>query len=184
MSVCESEGGNRLRRAGGFLYAYTRRKKTADFCAFFFKKICAIEKFYIPLRSVFPEYKRRVDDHLNISSVLAFSEQQDALIAAQQQVTQRVMDNNQMLRDALKKELSVAEHYKQLYEAERAKNKALEARVEQLEARPLSVAGDYIETQRINKYIASYKPTKRTKLRSSANDLTLPLWDNNSAISM
>jgi len=95
-----------------------------------------------------------------------------------------VMDNNQMLRDALKKELSVAEHYKQLYEAERAKNKALEARVEQLEARPLSVAGDYIETQRINKYIASYKPAKRTKLRSSANDLTLPLWDNNSAISM
>lgn len=119
-----------------------------------------------------------MDDNLNISSVLAFSEQQDALIAAQQEVTQRVMDNNHMLREALKEELSITEHYKQLYEAERAKNKALEARVEQLEARPLNVAGDYVETQRINKYFASYKPTKRTKLNSS-NDLTLPLWDSN-----
>ena len=108
--------------------------------------------------------------------MLAFSEQQDALIAAQQQVTQRVMDNNHMLRNALKEEQSVAEHYKQLYEAERAKNKALEARVNQLESRPISVSGNYVETQQINKYIASYKPNKRTKLRSLSNDLTLPLW--------
>lgn len=118
-----------------------------------------------------------MDDNLNISSVLAFSEQQDALIAAQQQVTQRVMDNNHMLREALKEEQSVAEHYKQLYEAEQAKNKALEARVERLESRPMNVAGDYVETQRINKYFASYKPTKRTKLNPSY-DLTLPLWES------
>lgn len=64
-----------------------------------------------------------MDDHLNISSVLAFSEQQEALIAAQQQVTQRVMDNNKILRDSLQQEHDEAERYKQLYEAELAKNK-------------------------------------------------------------
>ena len=136
------------------------------------------------MQSVSPKYEKHVDDHLNISSVLAFSEQQDALIAAQQQVTQRVMDNNQMLRDALKEEQSVAEHYKQLYEAERAKNEALETRVAQLESRPISVVGDYVENQRINKYIASYKTNKRTKLRNQSNDPILPLWESNSAISM
>ena len=134
------------------------------------------------MQSVFPKNEKHVDDHLNISSVLAFSEQQDALIAAQQEVTQRVMDNNQMLRDALKEELSIAEHYKQLYEAERAKNKALKERVDQLEARPMNVAGDYIEKQRIDKYIVSNKPSRRPKLKNPSNDLTLPLWEN--ALSM
>ena len=144
----------------------------------FTKKFAYIRKkqyFCNPFSQV---HEKHVDDHLNIASVLAFSEQQDALIAAQQQVTQRVMDNNHMLRNALKEEQSVAEHYKQLYEAERAKNKALEARVNQLESRPISVSGNYVETQQINKYIASYKPNKRTKLRSLSNDLTLPLWTN------
>lgn len=124
-----------------------------------------------------------MDDHLNISSVLAFSEQQDALIAAQQQVTQRVMDNNQLLRKALRQELDEAEHYKALYEAEKARNAQLKAENEALNARPTHVEGDYIETQRINKYIAAYKPTKRPKLNNSSNDLTLPLWES-SATSM
>ena len=109
--------------------------------------------------------------------MLAFSEQQEALIAAQQQVTQRVMDNNQLLREALQQELKRAERLQQLLEAEQAKNKALQARIEQLEARPIRVAGDYVETQRIHKYIAMNKPAKRTKLTSS-KDLTLPLWDS------
>ena len=131
------------------------------------------------MQPVSPKHEKHVDDHLNISSVLAFSEQQEALIAAQQQVTQRVMDNNQMLRETLKKEHARAEHLQQLLEAERAKNQLLEKRVEQLEARPISVAGDYVETQRISKYIASYKPTKRTKLQNQSNDPVLPLWENN-----
>ena len=119
-----------------------------------------------------------MDDHLNISSVLAFSEQQESLIAAQQQVTQRVMDNNKILRDALRQEHNDAERYKQLYEAEKAKNKQLADRVSQLESRPISVAGDYVEKQHIDRYIASYQPTKRTKLKSRTNDPTLPLWTN------
>ena len=131
------------------------------------------------MQPVSPKHEKHVDDHLNISSVLAFSEQQEALIAAQQQVTQRVMDNNQMLRETLKKEHARAEHLQQLLEAERAKNQLLEKRVEQLEARPISVAGDYVETQRISKYIASYKPTKRIKLQNQSNDPVLPLWENN-----
>ena len=53
---------------------------------------CTIQKFVVPLQSVSPKNEKHVDDNLNISSVLAFSEQQDALIAAQQQVTQRVME--------------------------------------------------------------------------------------------
>ena len=119
-----------------------------------------------------------MDDHLNISSVLAFSEQQDALIAAQQQVTQRVMDNNHMLRNALKEEHARAEQLQKLLEAERAKNEAVQARVVQLESRPMNIGGDYVETQKINKYFASYKPAKRAKLNSS-NDPILPLWESN-----
>ena len=131
------------------------------------------------IAAVSPKHEKHVDDHLNISSVLAFSEQQEALIAAQQQVTQRVMDNNKMLRESLQKEHDRAEHLQQLLEAEKAKNRTLQARVDQLEARPISVAGDYVERQSIDKYIATYKPIKRTRLKNPSNDLTLPLWDSN-----
>ena len=120
-----------------------------------------------------------MDDHLNISSVLAFSEQQESLIAAQQQVTQRVMDNNKILRDALQKECDEGNRYKQLYEAERAKNKQLEERIKQLESRPYNVLGDYVEKQTIERYIG-YRPlNKRNKLKNNPSDPTLPLWDNN-----
>jgi len=118
-----------------------------------------------------------VDDHLNISSVLAFSERQDALIAAQQQVTQEVIHNNQILRKALHQENTRAEHLQQLLEAEQAKNAALMARIEQLESRPIQVNGDYVERQQIGKYIAPFKSAKRNKLNLS-NDPILPLWDN------
>ena len=123
-----------------------------------------------------------MDDNLNISSVLAFSEQQEALIAAQQEVTQRVMDNNKLLRKALRQEHERAENLEQLLAEERAKTQALEARIAKLEARPIQVAGDYVESQRINKYIAAGY-SKRTKLKTSSNEQTLPLWENN-ALSM
>ena len=130
------------------------------------------------MQPVSPKYEKHVDDHLNISSLLAFSEQQDALIAAQQEVTQRVIDNKQMLRDALRQEHARAEQLQRLLEQEQAKNAVLQTRVDQLESRPISVAGDYVETQRINKYIASHKPSKRTGITRPSNDLTLPLWDS------
>lgn len=123
-------------------------------------------------------HEKHVDDHLNISSVLAFSQQQDALIAAQQQVTQRVMDNNQMLREALQQEHDRAESLQEQLKKEQAKNAELQARVDQLESRPISVSGDYVETQRISTYIASYKPNKR-RLKKPSNDPLLPLWENN-----
>lgn len=123
-------------------------------------------------------HEKHVDDHLNISSVLAFSQQQDALIAAQQQVTQRVMDNNQMLREALQQEHDRAESLQEQLKKEQAKNAELQARVDQLESRPISVSGDYVETQRISKYIASYKPNKQ-RLKKPSNDPILPLWENN-----
>lgn len=128
-----------------------------------------------------------MDDHLNISSVLAFSEQQESLIAAQQQVTQRVMDNNKILRDSLRQEHDEAERYKQLYEAEVAKNQQLEDRIAQLESRPFNVNGDYVESVNIERYLTylpSPKRTKRTKLKNNPSDPTLPLWDNNTAISL
>lgn len=128
-------------------------------------------------------HERHVDDHLNIASVLAFSEQQDELIAAHQQVTQRVMDNNQLLRQALRQEHARAEQLEQLLNAEKAKNKNLQDRIDTLESRPISVAGDYIETQRINKYIAATK-YPRNKQKITSNDLTLPLWESNIATSM
>ena len=123
-----------------------------------------------------------MDDHLSISSVLAFSEQQDTLIAAQQQVTQSVMDNNHILREALKQEHERADYYQHLYETEKTKNQQLEERVKQLEERPIKVAGNFIETQNIDKYFAA-KPAKRSKLKNQSNDPILPLWDN-PAISM
>lgn len=132
-------------------------------------------------------HEKHVDDHLNISSVLAFSEQQESLIAAQQQVTQRVMDNNKMLRDSLRQEHDEAERYKQLYEAEVAKNEQLEDRIAQLESRPFNVNGDYVESVNIERYLTylpSQKRTKRTKLKNNPSDPTLPLWDNNTAISL
>jgi len=130
------------------------------------------------LQPVSPMHEKHVDDHLNISSVLAFSQQQDALIAAQQQVTQRVMDNNQMLREALQQEHDRAESLQEQLKKEQAKNAELQARVDQLESRPISVSGDYVETQRISKYIASYKPNKQ-RLKKPSNDPILPLWENN-----
>lgn len=132
-------------------------------------------------------HEKHVDDHLNISSVLAFSEQQESLIAAQQQVTQRVMDNNKILRDSLRQEHDEAERYKQLYEAEVAKNQQLEDRIAQLESRPFNVNGDYVESVNIERYLTylpSQKRTKRTKLKNNPSDPTLPLWDNNTAISL
>ena len=130
------------------------------------------------MQPVSPMHEKHVDDHLNISSVLAFSQQQDALIAAQQQVTQRVMDNNQMLREALQQEHDRAESLQEQLKKEQAKNAELQARVDQLESRPISVSGDYVETQRISKYIASYKPNKQ-RLKKPSNDPILPLWENN-----
>ena len=132
-------------------------------------------------------HEKHVDDHLNISSVLAFFEQQESLIAAQQQVTQRVMDNNKILRDSLRQEHDEAERYKQLYEAEVAKNQQLEDRIAQLESRPFNVNGDYVESVNIERYLTylpSQKRTKRTKLKNNPSDPTLPLWDNNTAISL
>ena len=124
-------------------------------------------------------HERHVDDHLNISSVLAFSEQQESLIAAQQQVTQRVMDNNKMLRDSLRQEHDEAERYKQLYEAEVAKNKQLEDRIAQLESRPYNVNGDYIEALNIDKFLAVKPKSKsRTKLKYVEPTNQLFLWDS------
>jgi hypothetical protein len=124
-------------------------------------------------------HERHVDDHLNISSVLAFSEQQESLIAAQQQVTQRVMDNNKMLRDSLRQEHDEAERYKQLYEAEVAKNKQLEDRIAQLESRPYNVNGDYIEALNIDKFFAVKPKSKsRTKLKYVEPTNQLFLWDS------
>ncbi len=120
-----------------------------------------------------------MDDNLNISSVLAFSEQQESLIAAQQQVTQRVMDNNKMLRDSLRQEHDEAERYKQLYEAEVAKNKQLEDRIAQLELRPYNVNGDYIEALNIDKFLAVKPKSKsRTKLKYVEPTNQLFLWDS------
>lgn len=124
-------------------------------------------------------HERHVDDNLNISSVLAFSEQQESLIAAQQQVTQRVMDNNKMLRDSLRQEHDEAERYKQLYEAEVAKNKQLEDRIAQLELRPYNVNGDYIEALNIDKFLAVKPKSKsRTKLKYVEPTNQLFLWDS------
>ena len=124
-------------------------------------------------------HERHVDDHLNISSVLAFSEQQESLIAAQQQVTQRVMDNNKMLRDSLRQEHDEVERYKQLYEAEVAKNKQLEDRIAQLESRPFNVNGDYIEALNIDKFLAVKPKSKsRTKLKYVEPTNQLFLWDS------
>lgn len=124
-------------------------------------------------------HEKHVDDHLNISSVLAFSEQQESLIAAQQQVTQRVMDNNKMLRDSLRQEHDEAERYKQLYEAEVAKNKQLEDRIAQLESRPYNVNGDYIEALNIDKFLAVKPKSKsRTKLKYVEPTNQLFLWDS------
>ena len=124
-------------------------------------------------------HERHVDDHLNISSILAFSEQQESLIAAQQQVTQRVMDNNKMLRDSLRQEHDEAERYKQLYEAEVAKNKQLEDRIAQLESRPYNVNGDYIEALNIDKFLAVKPKSKsRTKLKYVEPTNQLFLWDS------
>ena len=139
------------------------------------------------MQPVSPMHERHVDDHLNISSVLAFSEQQESLIAAQQQVTKRLMDNNKILRDSLRQEHEDAEKYKQLYEAELAKNQQLEDRIAQLEARPFNVNGDYVESVNIERYlnyISTPKRTKRTKLKDNPSDLTLPLWDNSTVISL
>ena len=120
-----------------------------------------------------------MDDHLNISSILAFSEQQESLIAAQQQVTQRVMDNNKMLRDSLRQEHDEVERYKQLYEAEVAKNKQLEDRIAQLESRPFNVNGDYIEALNIDKFLAVKPKSKsRTKLKYVEPTNQLFLWDS------
>ena len=131
------------------------------------------------MQSVFPMHEKHVDDHLNISSVLAFSEQQESLIAAQQQVTQRVMDNNKMLRDSLRQEHDEAERYKQLYEAEVAKNKQLEDRIAQLESRPYNVNGDYIEALNIDKFLAVKPKSKfRTKLKYVEPTNQLFLWDS------
>ena len=124
-------------------------------------------------------HEKHVDDNLNISSVLAFSEQQESLIAAQQQVTQRVMDNNKMLRDSLRQEHDEAERYKQLYEAEVAKNKQLEDRIAQLESRPYNVNGDYIEALNIDKFLAVKPKSKsRTKLKYVEPTNQLFLWDS------
>ena len=131
------------------------------------------------MQPVSPMHERHVDDHLNISSVLAFSEQQESLIAAQQQVTQRVMDNNKMLRDSLRQEYDEAERYKQLYEAEVAKNKQLEDRIAQLESRPYNVNGDYIEALNIDKFLAVKPKSKsRTKLKYVEPTNQLFLWDS------
>ena len=154
---------------------------------FSFAEICTFQKKVVPLQSVSPMHEKHVDDHLNISSVLAFSEQQESLIAAQQQVTQRVMDNNKILRDSLRQEHDEAERYKQLYEAEVAKNQQLEDRIAQLESRPFNVNGDYVESVNIERYLTylpSQKRTKRTKQKNNPSDPTLPLWDNNTAISL
>ena len=154
---------------------------------FSFAEICTFQKKVVPLQPVSPMHERHVDDHLNISSILAFSEQQESLIAAQQQVTQRVMDNNKILRDSLRQEHDEAERYKQLYEAEVAKNQQLEDRIAQLESRPFNVNGDYVESVNIERYLTylpSPKRTKRTKLKNNPSDPTLPLWDNNTAISL
>ena len=131
------------------------------------------------MQPVSPMHEKHVDDHLNISSVLAFSEQQESLIAAQQQVTQRVMDNNKMLRDSLRQEHDEAERYKQLYEAEVAKNKQLEDRIAQLESRPYNVNGDYIEALNIDKFLAVKPKSKsRTKLKYVEPTNQLFLWDS------
>lgn len=131
------------------------------------------------MQPVSPMHEKHVDDRLNISSVLAFSEQQESLIAAQQQVTQRVMDNNKILRDSLRQEHDEAERYKQLYEAELAKNKQLEDRIAQLESRPFNVAGDYIEALNIDKFLAA-KPKSKSRKKIEYYDLTnqLALWTN------
>ena len=146
----------------------------------FFVPVLAQFKKKQYLCNPFPsERKNTLDDHLDISSLLAFTEQQEALIAAQNTVTEQVMNNNQDLRKALKEEHSRAENLQEQLDKERAKNKALEARVDQLESRPVNVTGDYVETQRISKYIAAYNPNKRKKLPIPNNDPTLPLWEDN-----
>ena len=129
-----------------------------------------------------PLNERHVDDHLSISSVLAFSEQQDTLIAAQQQVTQSVMDNNHILREALKQEQERADYYQQLYETEKTKNQQLEARVKQLEERPNIVADHYFEHFTANNVLTVPKQTgKRSKSKhiDNPNQLFLELWKDN-----
>ena len=125
-----------------------------------------------------------MDDHLDIPSVLAISEQQESIIAAQQQVTQQVMNNNQLLRDALQQTYSEAEQYKELYEKEQAKNLRLQKENEVLRSRPMQVAGDFIENQQIDKYLAIQSPqaprpkrTKKVKPSADSNN-QLTLWKN------
>lgn len=126
-----------------------------------------------------PRRKNTLAKDLNIDSVLAFSEQQDALIAAQQQVTQRVMDNNHMLREALQQEHERAERFRALYEAEKAKNAQLAQRIRDLEKETIHVNGNYVEHVNIEKLLTG-RPVSKSKRKTFYTDLTnqLPLWTN------
>jgi len=144
------------------------------------------------LQSVSPKHEKHVDDHLEISSLLAFSEQQDALIAAQNQVTQRVIDNNQQLRKAVLQEYNRAEHFKQCFEDQQKKtnqvlleNQALRVRIAELEARPTIHADQLVGVQNVaqqnvrNQLVVG-TPRKRgkNKILDLPNQLKLDLWPN------
>ena len=100
-------------------------------------------------------------------------------------------DEKQRLLDIARQEHNRADRYQKLLEVTQSENvqlqheiQRLQARIEQLESRPISVGGDYFESVNIERYLnclPSPKRARRNKPSISSNDLTLPLWDSNLA---
>lgn len=95
-----------------------------------------------------------------------------------------------MLREALKKEMSIADNFKRLYEAELAKNQKLEAQVAKLESRPISIKAEkYFEHYDVAHQVVTLQPrptAKRLKSKTKYVDTAnqLDLWKDNPAISL
>ena len=100
-------------------------------------------------------------------------------------------EQKQRLLDLARQEHVRADQLQKLLEVSQSQNirlqlenQRLQAQVNQLQSRPLNVAGDYLESVNIERYLnlpPTSKRPRRIKPQISTNDLTLPLWDSNIA---
>ena len=100
-------------------------------------------------------------------------------------------DEKQRLLDLARQEKARADQLQKLLAVTQSQNiqlqhenQRLQARIAELEARPLNVNGPYIESANIERYFnlpPTPKRSRQIKPQISTNDLTLPLWDSNLA---
>lgn len=103
-------------------------------------------------------------------------------------------DREQRLLDIARHEHAEAERYRRLLEAEKAKNKTLQRRCdeltienEQLRNRPISITTDkYVENYSVGQQIIAVQPTKRKSAKriDLTYQLNLNLWSELPAISL